>query len=116
MSNHSIDSYSFGKITVDGNTYNKDLIVCQDKIIENWRREKGHSLTKADLQAILAEPPDLLIVGTGSRGILKVPAATAEAIRSEGIELVALPTGRAVGKYNEVKDSRKTAAALHLTC
>ena len=39
-----------------------------------------------------------------------------QAIRDQGIELIAQQTARACETYNEMRDERQVAAALHLTC
>ena len=44
-----IDEYAFGRMVVDGKTYRKDLILLPEGIREDWWRDEGHSLSKADL-------------------------------------------------------------------
>ena len=63
-----IDSYSFGKIVVDGQSYTSDLILYPDKIDDKWWRKSGHLLLKEDLKDIIHFNPDILIVGTGAYG------------------------------------------------
>lgn len=114
-----IDSYRFGSITINGQTYDKDVIVMGDKVISPWRREDGHNLIPADLEAIIQNPPDILIVGTGNFGIMKVPADTIEHFSSLGIEVRAMRTGKAVDEFNRLLTEQgpdKVVAALHLTC
>ena len=45
-----IDSYKFGKITIEGNDYNQDVILTSTKVIKNWQREEGHLLKAIDLK------------------------------------------------------------------
>lgn len=111
-----IESYSFGKVVVDGTEYNKDLIILPERIITNWRRLKGHELHIYDISEIVAVQPDVLIVGTGDFGRMKVLEDTREHIKSEGIELIVYKTKKACETYNRVKDNKRTALALHLTC
>lgn len=111
-----IDSYSFGAITIDGRKYTADVIVYPDRIDAPWWRREGHRLDPADLQEALAAQPEVLIVGTGCYGALKVPPETAEFVRRQGVELVASRTGEAVQQYNALASTRRAVAALHLTC
>jgi len=111
-----IDSYSFGSVTIDGTSYDSDLIVCPDGVRPDWWRKEGHGLCPEDLSAVIEVGVELLIVGCGAYGVLKVPETTREWLEGKGIELVALPTGEACERYNELAAGRKVAAGLHLTC
>ena len=111
-----IDSYAFGRIVVDGRTYTADLILLPDRVVEGWWRQEGHVLHTADLEAVLDATPEVLIVGQGAYGRMRVPDETADAVRSAGIVLIALPTGEAVERYNARPAGQRVAAALHLTC
>ena len=68
-----IDHYTFGEIAVDGRSFQSDLIIFPDHIQENWWRQTGHRLDRDDLQNVLADKPDLLVIGTGYYGRMDVP-------------------------------------------
>mgnify|MGYP006308879883 CR=1 FL=1 len=111
-----IEEYSFGLMVVDGKTYTNDLIIFPERIQPEWWRESGHSLCREDIEEILEEKPDVLVIGTGSSGVMDVPPETMKLIREEGIELVIEPTARAVDAYNRISPLRPTVGAFHLTC
>jgi len=112
-----IDSYSFGEMRVNGEVYTKDLIVFPDKITPNWWRCEGHSLGIEDLEQVLSFDPDVLIVGTGSSGLMRIPQATRKALQGKHIELRAGFTDQAVLIFNEqIKKGTKVAGVFHLTC
>ena len=111
-----IESYSFGLMTIDGQTFRKDLIILPDRLIHDWWRENSHSLVPEDIQMVFESSPDLLIIGTGAVNRMKVTDAVIQVAKDNGIELVILPTGEAWQKYNQEKDVKKVAAAFHLTC
>ena len=46
-----IDSFTFGKITIDGVAYTSDVIVYPDRVDPSWWREKGHGLNIMDLKS-----------------------------------------------------------------
>jgi hypothetical protein len=116
MSTPRIDSYTFGRIVVDGHAYLRDLVIYPDRVAENWRRRKGHSLSPADLSEVIEARPEVLVIGRGVFGRVKVPAETLKALRAAGIEVTAEPTGRAVETYNRLRATRHVVAALHLSC
>ena len=111
-----IDSYDFGRVTVDGKRYSTDLLVFPDKIKAGWRRREGHSLQIVDLTEVLEAKPEVLVVGTGYSGMMDVPPQTRAHIESEGIELVIQKTAEACKTFNHLIESRTVVAALHLTC
>ncbi len=111
-----IDHYRFGEITVDGIRYQSDVKIFPNNVVDNWYRREGHTLHKEDLQEIIEYKPDLLIIGTGSSGVMKVPKEIEDCIKSEGIELVTAKTGDACNIFNESSTKKKVVAALHLTC
>jgi hypothetical protein len=110
-----LQDYSFGRIVVDGEQHDRDLIVLPGRVVPDWWRRDGHSLALEDLADVEAELPERLILGTGAHGRLQPPAAVLEELRRRGIDVEALPTGDAVRRYGELEPER-TAAALHLTC
>jgi hypothetical protein len=111
-----IESYEFGKIVIDGREYTGDVVITEEGVIGNWRREEGHKLKIGDISEILDENPEVLIVGTGYSGYLKVLPETKEFIESHGLELRIDKTADACSLYNKISIDRKVIAALHLTC
>lgn len=116
MATPRIEDYGFGHIVVDGQTYDKDLIILPDRIISGWWREKGHKLRAADLDAVLEAKPDVLVVGRGAYGRMSISNKAERALEQAGIELIARPTKEAIRTYNQLRQERRAAAALHLTC
>ena len=111
-----IEGYTFGQLSIDGKTYTSDVLIYIDRVDDDWWRKEGHLLLPEDLEEALKGRPDILVVGTGNSGLMKVPPFTKEWITSQGIELIAQPTDKACTTYNELHTSREVVAALHLTC
>jgi len=110
-----IDSYSFGHITVDGVQYTSDLILLPDRVAPDWWRKEGHLLCPEDLEVVVEAKPEVLIVGIGANGIMRVPESTATYLAEQGIELVVEKSKRACETFNALPRERRAAAALHLT-
>jgi hypothetical protein len=111
-----IDSYDFGRIVINGKRYNSDLIVFSDKVRDGWWRKEGHRLHVEDLKDVLEFKPEVLVVGTGYSGLMRIPLETRKYVESEGIEFLAQKTAEACETFNRLVKSRKVVAALHLTC
>lgn len=112
----TIESYQFGKIVIDGTTYNEDVIVLPEGVRAHWWRDKGHVLQPQDLEAVIEAEPEVLIVGQGAYGRMSVTSETRRFLEDAGIDLVAAPTDEAIKRYNDVREQQEAAAALHLTC
>jgi len=111
-----IEHYSFGKITIEGKTYTSDVIIYPGKVNASWWRKHGHNLEIADLFDVLAAQPEVLVVGTGAMGLMKVPKETISHLQSKGIEVHFARTGEAVELFNKLQKDKIVIAAFHLTC
>ena len=113
-----VDSYLFGSIQIDGNDYASDVVLLGDEVKSNWWREAGgHVYAVEDFQDLLAAAPDVVVLGTGYFGRVKVLDETLTALAEAGSEIVVEKTGGAVVCFNRFADEgRDVAAALHLTC
>ena len=112
-----ISAYKFGQIEIDGQTYTSDVIILPAGVTPDWWRKQGHSLHSEDLALVFEASPEVLVVGQGAHGLMKVPDDTLARLQQAGIEAVCLPTALAVQAYNQrCQQGQRTAAALHLTC
>ena len=113
-----IDSYSFGSIQIDGRDYSRDVILLGDEVKGPWWREAGgHVYAVQDFEELLAAAPDVVVLGTGYFGRVKVLDETLTALAEAGSEIVVERTGGAVECFNRFTDEgRDVAAVLHLTC
>ncbi len=113
-----IDSYSFGRIQIDGKDYASDVVLLGEDVKSPWWREAGgHVYAVEDFEELLAAAPDVVVLGTGYFGRVKVLDETLTALAEAGSEIVVERTGGAVECFNRfVDEGRDVAAALHLTC
>ena len=112
-----VESYGFGWIVINGKRYGSDVVILPDRVVEGWWRREGHRLGLEDLKEALESKPEVLVVGTGYYGVMKVPGETLEELKSRGIRVVVEPTEKAWKIYNEFAEKGvRVAAAFHLTC
>lgn len=112
-----IEHYSFGQIIVNGKKYTSDLIIYPDKVFSNWWRKEGHKLHYEDIIDVIRYKPEILIIGTGAMGVMKVPRDLIDRIEKIGIKVIVKKTREACEEFNKlIKEGRKVVAALHLTC
>jgi hypothetical protein len=113
-----VDDYAFGRITVDGRAYAKDVLLLPGgRVHSPWWRREGHNLVPEDLTKVLADPPATLVIGTGYHGNMAVPEQTLRTLREHGVEPWVGRTGEAVAELNRLQErASRVAGALHLTC
>jgi len=112
-----IESYSFGSMTVMGENHRNDLKIIENQIIANWWRREGHALYAEDIDDILYSAVEMLVVGTGAYGSMRVTEEAAKALEGLGIKLVAVSTKEAVSIFNSLHaQGKRVAGAFHLTC
>jgi len=111
-----IEHYSFGRIIINGKTYTSDVIIYPERVDASWWRKEGHNLHIVDLKDVINAKPDVLVVGTGSSGLMKVPKETLSHLESKGIEVHVFLTAKAVELFNKLQSNKKVIAAFHLTC
>jgi len=112
----AIESYTFGRITIEGQAYTSDVLIYPHYVEAHWWRKEGHRLQPVDLEEVVREKPEVLVVGTGYFSHMKVPPETSDYLQSQGIEVIAQRTQEASQTYNRLSRGRKVVAALHLTC
>ncbi len=112
----NINSYHFGLIVIDGEGYTSDLIVFPDRVRDDWWRKTGHELSLEDIAEVMAENPEVLVVGTGDSGLMKVLPEVEQSLEAQGIRLVVQPTERACNTYNQLCCSQKVVGVFHITC
>jgi hypothetical protein len=112
-----VDDYRFGHISVGGQDYDADLILFPDHVQPGWWCREGHRLAPEDVETDLADAPQVLVIGTGYYGRMRVPDETLAALRAAGVDAQISKTGDAVGDFNRLQhECARVVAALHLTC
>jgi polyphosphate kinase 2 (PPK2 family) len=111
-----IDRFEFGTIVIGGQTYNSDVIISPDGVVDQWRHKDEHVLRPQDVDKIISAEPEVVIIGLGTVGNLKVRPKTEKRLQEAGIEVVAHRTNKACETYRELRNQRKVAALLHITC
>ena len=114
-----IERFSFGQITVDGITYEHDVVIDHGKV---RKRNKKPSKKFRDVYAHtpLSAAEEIpwkcrrLVIGTGAHGNLPVMDEVKQEAARRDLELVLLPTAEAIKALR--KASRHTNAILHITC
>jgi hypothetical protein len=114
-----IGKFSFGQITIDGITYERDVVIDHGKVRKrNKKPSKKFRDAYAHTPLSMAEEIPWkcrrLVIGTGTYGNLPVMDEVKQEAARRDLELVVLPTAKAIKVLQ--KASRHTNAILHITC
>lgn len=113
-----IEAFSFGSICIDGDTYEKDVVIDRGKVSKRkkkaskaFRDAYGH--TPLSIEENIPWKCRRLVIGTGG-GALPVMDAVKDEAKRRKVKLMILPTAKAI---TELKAHPEGAnAILHLTC
>ncbi|MCX7919554.1 MAG: MTH938/NDUFAF3 family protein [bacterium] len=112
-----IDSYDFGKIVINGQEFRSDVIIYPDYVDSNWWRKIGHELGIVDVGEVLTRNPEILIIGTGYFGFMRILPETEKYLQERHIRLLAGKTGVVCKEYNQLAECKtQVIAMMHLTC
>jgi hypothetical protein len=104
-------------MTVQRTKYYQDLKIIQGDVKDNWWRKEGHRLNAADISDILSAKPDVLVIGTGYAGNMRVPVSLRTAIEGQDIKVIVEKTSEATKTFNRLfTQGKDVAGAFHLTC
>lgn len=104
--------YDEGWLRLNNQRYDSGLTIHQNRVTAPWRPAGMDEITLDDLQVIIAEPPEVLILGTGRQ--TRFPdAAIMEAVAAAGIGMECMDSRSAARTYNIlVGEGRRVSAAL----
>lgn len=119
-----IEKTGFGYIVVNGVKYDHDIVVHVDGKVTRRKKElskpykKGfHTpLAPPEIEEILAEKPEIIVIGSGQYGALPVLNETIKLLEEKKVKYIIEKTPKAIEEYNELSKERKVAAIFHVTC
>jgi uncharacterized protein len=109
-----VRSYAPGEVRVGDAVLHRSCLISAEQLVEDWRPQTLEELTEADLAAVFALQPEIVVLGSGTRQ--KFPdAKLLAAILARGIGCEVMDTGAACRTYNVlVSELRRAVAALFL--
>lgn len=114
-----VDKFQFGRVRVEGKVYEYDVVISRrgvrkrkKKRSKRFKKKFGH--TPLSIRENIPWDCARLVIGTGAHGDLPVMDEVKREAARRGVELVILPTARAIKEINNA--AVHTHAVLHITC
>jgi len=116
-----IEATEFGAIRIDGKTYNHDVIIRLSGKVEKRRKRlskeeygTSHILSKEEAKFVFENGAELLIVGAGQQGNVRLSPEASEYFDKKHCRVLVRPTPEAVRAFNQARE--KKIALMHVTC
>jgi len=116
-----IDAIEFGSVTVGGEELAHDIHIRRDGKVRKRRKSRlrktygtSHLVDAEELEQVTKGGPDLLIIGGGFQGMIRLSDDAKQFLVSCGLDWRLLPTPKAVQLYNSTPGPK--ALLLHVTC
>lgn len=117
----SIGQTQFGSITIDGTTYEHDVIIRLNSRVKKRKKKlskavygSSHTVSRDEAEHVYEEGAECLIVGTGQHGLLTLSDEATAYLRRVKCEAQLLPTPEAMQAWNEAEGAR--IGLFHVTC
>lgn len=104
--------YGRGYVKVNGQRYERSLVVTPERIIENWPASRFEHLAASHFEFLLALKPEIVLLGTGAT--LRFPSpALSRCLATARVGLEVMDTNAACRTYNILAaEGRNVAIAI----
>ena len=116
-----LDRAKFGSITIDGKTYNHDVLISlKGEVIKRKKKlskavyGSSHTISLGEAKFIYEEDAIMLIFGTGQYGMANLSEEAEKFFKDQDCKVEILPTPEAIKAWNQSKYG--TIGLFHITC
>ncbi len=117
----AITDTRFGTITIDGETYEHDVVVrLSGEVVKRKKKLSkkiygtSHTISEDEIRFVYEKGCKRLIVGTGQSGLAALSPEAAAYLEAKGCEVTARPTPEAIQAFNAA--GKDTIGLFHVTC
>lgn len=111
---NTFTAYGAGYVSVNGQRFERSLIVLPDRILPDWAPENFDALAPEHLDTLVGAAPEVVLLGTGAQLRFPRPEITRALVEAR-IGLEVMDAQAACRTFNIlVAEGRKVAAALLL--
>ena len=112
---------SFGQVTVDKNTYEKDIYILANGDVKKRKKSlakevygTSHKIGPAELKLLCKGHPKTVFLGTGQSGLAELTEEGKKYLDERGVDVETLATPEIIEAFNKCEKTK--AALLHVTC
>jgi len=116
-----IDGTSFGSVTIDGRTFDHDVIIRRDGTIEKRKKKlskavygTSHVISVDEARHVYEDGAQRLILGAGQYGRVELSDQAAAYFEERQCRVDVLPTDKALETWNQAEGA--VIGLFHVTC
>ena len=113
-----IDNYIYGCITINRKDYKKDIYITANNAVVTRKRTLNRNtleVSPAEIKFLLKAEPDVIVIGTGKIGWLKVPKEIPKLCKKANVKLEIFTTKKAGNRFNWYFGKNRVAGLFHIT-
>ena len=117
-----IDSTVFGAITIDGKTYEHDVVVrLSGEVVKRKKKLSkrlygtSHVLSEDEAKFLFEKGCDQVVIGSGQMGNVQLSPEAEAYFERKGCEVLLKPTPEAIRMFNQSRATRRIGL-FHVTC
>ena len=116
-----IEGTSFGSITIDGKTYDHDVVIRLYGAIAKRKKKlskklygTSHVVSEDEAKFVFEKGSELLVLGSGQEGNVRLSPEAETYLTKKGCKVVIQPTPEALRVFNNARG--KKIGLFHVTC
>jgi len=116
-----IDKTSFGSITIEGETFEHDIIIRLNGDVEKRKKKlskkyygSSHKISLEEAEYVYDKGAEKLLIGSGQTGMVILSDEASEFFNTKRCEVELKPTASAIKRWNEEEGS--VIGLFHITC
>jgi hypothetical protein len=116
-----IDRTEFGSITIDGEDYDRDVIIRLSGKVKKRQKKlskevygTSHIISQAEAMQVYQEGAELLIIGAGQHGLVSLSDEAASYLQQQQCRVLLSPMKEAIQAWNEAEGA--VIGLFHVTC
>jgi Uncharacterized conserved protein len=117
----TIDSTRFGEITIEGKTYELDVVISLNGEVRNRNKRlsstqygTSHIISLDEAHDVYQAGAALLVIGTGQTGYVELSKQANEYFKQHGCHVLLMPTPQAIETWNSIEEA--AIGLFHVTC
>ncbi len=116
-----IDSTSFGSITIEGETFEHDILIRLNGDVKKRKKKlskkyygSSHKISLEEAEYVYDKGAEKLLIGSGQTGMVNLSDEAVDFFNKKSCEVDLKPTGSAIKMWNEEEGS--VIGLFHITC
>ena len=119
--NPAIDKTSFVSITVDGVSYDHDIIITLDGEVKKRKKKlskavygTSHKISLDEIKYVYQDKSEGMVIGSGQHGIAKLSNEARVFLKKKNCHVILKPTPEAIQEWHQLEG--KWIGLFHITC